>query len=119
VQVEALRAFAIRKVVVSSYSNQETNDAVTAYLQEAGFEVLENAGLSVPFEQAGNLSHHQVYTHTKQAVLRNPDCDGVLLFGSGWRSLDAIDLLEQDLELPVVHPVPARVWCVQRRLRTN
>jgi maleate cis-trans isomerase len=42
-----------------------------------------------------------------------------LLFGSGWRSLEAIELLEQDLDLPVAHPVPARVWAVEKRLRVN
>lgn len=119
VQVEALSAMSIKNVVVASYSNNETNDMVSTYLSQAGLNVLENAGLVVPFDQAGNLSHHQVYAHTKKAVLRHPECDGVLLFGSGWRSLDAIELLEQDLELPVVHPVPARVWAIQKRLRVN
>jgi maleate cis-trans isomerase len=42
-----------------------------------------------------------------------------LLFGSGWRSLDAIELLEQDLDLPVIHPVPARVWTVERFLHIH
>ena len=80
---------------------------------------IESAVIEVPFEQAGQISHHQVYAHTKRAVLRHPECDGILLFGSGWRSLDAIELLEQDLGLPVAHPVPARVWSVQKRLRVN
>jgi maleate isomerase len=119
VQVEALKALYVKKVVVSSYSSGGTNDIVSKYLEEAGIQVLENAGLSVPFEQAGNLSQQQVYTHTKQAVLRHSECDGILLFGSGWRSLGAIELLEQDLDLPVVHPVPARVWAVEKRLRVN
>ena len=94
-----------------------TNKMVSKYLTEAGFDVLENAGIDVPFEQAGNLSHHEVYRHTKAAAQRHPEADGILLFGSGWRSLDAIELLEQDLEIPVAHPVPARVWTVQKRLR--
>ena len=119
VQIEALKALYIKKVVVSSYTNEATNNIVSAYLEEAGIEVLENAGISVPFEQAGSLSEHQVYMHTKQAVLRHPECDGILLFGSGWRSLGAIELLEQDLDVPVIHPVPARVWAVQKRLRVN
>lgn len=119
VQVDGLRAMHAKNIVVSAYTNNETNLLVSAYLQEAGFNVLENAGIPVAFEQAGNLSHQQVYSHTKQAVLRHDECDAILLFGSGWRSLEAIELLEQDLDLPVVHPVPARVWSVQRRLRVN
>jgi maleate isomerase len=118
-QVEALRALHMKNIVVSAYTNGETNAMVTAYLEEAGFNVLENAGIEIPFEQAGNLSHHQVYRHTKQVALRHDSCDGILLFGSGWRSLDAIELLEQDLDLPVIHPVPARVWTVERFLHIH
>ena len=117
VQVDALRALDVTRVVVSSYTNEGTNKMVSKYLTEAGFDVLENAGIDVPFEQVGNLSHHEVYRHTKAAAQRHPEADGILLFGSGWRSLDAIELLEQDLEIPVAHPVPARVWTVQKRLR--
>ena len=47
------------------------------------------------------------------------NCDGMLLFGSGWRSIEAIELLEQHLGMPVVHPVPAMVWAVQKRLRVK
>lgn len=119
VQVEALKSLYVKNVVVSSYSNQGTNAVVSKYLEEAGIHVLENAGIEIPFEQAGNLSQYEVYRHTKQAALRHPECDGILLFGSGWRSLGAIELLEQDLDIPVVHPVPARVWAVQKRLHVN
>ena len=32
----------------------------------------------------------------------------------GWRVLDIVEMLEQDLEVPVLHAVPARVWAVQQ-----
>jgi len=38
------------------------------------------------------------------------------MLGTGWRCLDIIHLLEEDLQVPVVHAVPARVWSVQKRL---
>jgi maleate cis-trans isomerase len=41
------------------------------------------------------------------------------MLGSGWRTLDIIKLLEQDLQVPVVHPVPARVWEMQKRLHVH
>ena len=41
------------------------------------------------------------------------------LLGSGWRVLPVIDVLEQDLGIPVVHPVPARCWEIQKRLHIN
>ena len=41
------------------------------------------------------------------------------MLGSGWRTLHIIEMLEQDLGVPVIHPVPARVWEFQKRLHIN
>ena len=41
------------------------------------------------------------------------------MLGSGWRTLDIIETLEQDLQVPVVHPVTARVWEIQKRLHVR
>lgn len=72
--------------------------------------------LGVPFERRGLVSHFEVYAHVKAVFLEHPAAEGILLFGSGWRCLEAIPLLEQDLKVPVVHAVTARVWAVERRL---
>ena len=117
VQVEALGALGMKRIVGATYTAGETNQAITRYFSEAGIEMLAFEALKVPFQEAGQLSHHEVYTHVKRAFSRHPDADGILLFGSGWRSLDAISLLEQDLQVPVVHAVTARVWAIQKRLR--
>jgi maleate cis-trans isomerase len=45
--------------------------------------------------------------------------DAIYMLGSGWRTLDIIATLEQDLQVPVVHPVTARVWEMQKRLRVR
>jgi maleate cis-trans isomerase len=47
--------------------------------------------------------------------LKHEDADGIYMLGSGWRVLDIVDTLEQDLGVPVIHPIPARVWAVQKR----
>ena len=73
-------------------------------------------GIPVAFEDVGRLSSQEVYAHTKKAFLKHPDADAIYMLGSGWRTLDIIRLLEQDLQVPVVHPVPARVWAIQKRL---
>jgi maleate cis-trans isomerase len=51
--------------------------------------------------------------------MKHPKADAVYLLGSGWRVLPVIDVLEQDLGIPVVHPVPARCWEIQKRLHIN
>ena len=76
-------------------------------------------GIAVPFEDVGRLSAQEVYAHAKRAYLRHPEAEGLYMLGSGWRTLEIVDLLEQDLGVPVVHPVPARVWAVQKRLKVR
>ena len=87
------------------------------YFVEAGFDVLGMEGMSVPFEQIGQLSSHEVYAHVKRAYLKHRNsAQAIYLLGSGWRVLPVIDMLEQDLGVPVIHPVPARCWEIQLRL---
>ena len=116
VQVEAMQAMGIKRAVGATYTASDTNEALRTYFGQAGIEMLAFEGMTVPFDRVGQISHLEVYAHTKRVFLDNPGADGILLFGSGWRSLDAVELLEQDLGVPVVHAVTARVWAVERRL---
>lgn len=116
-QIEALQALGVRRFVGVTYFTGALNETFSRYFREAGFEVLGMEGVEVPFENVGKISSQEVYAHAKKAFLKHPGAEGIYMLGSGWRTLDIVDLLEQDLEVPVVHPVPARVWAVQKRLR--
>jgi maleate isomerase len=118
-QVQALRALDIHRFVGVTYFTGEINDLFTKYFTDAGFEVMAMEGIDVPFTEVGRLSSFEVYAHTKRAFLKHRGVDGIYMLGSGWRTLDIIETLEQDLDVPVVHPVPARVWAVQRRLHVH
>lgn len=118
-QVEALRALGSRKILGVTYFTGEINSTFARYFEEAGFEVLAMEGIPVAFEEVGKLASQEVYAHTRRSFLKHNEADAIYMLGSGWRTLDIIDLLEQDLQVPVVHPVPARVWSIQKRLHVN
>ena len=118
-QVDALRALDIQRFVGVTYFTGAINNIFADYFREAGFDVLAMEGLDVPFQDVGRLSPFEIYAHTKRALLKNDGADGIYMLGSGWRALDIVETLEQDLQLPVVHPVAARVWAVQRHLRVR
>jgi maleate isomerase len=118
-QVEALRALGVKKFVGVTYFVGSINDMFTRYFQEAGFEVLAMEGMKVDFADVGRLASTEIYAHTHKAFLRHPEADGIYMLGTGWRCLDIIHLLEEDLQVPVVHAVPARVWAVQKRLHVR
>ena len=118
-QIEALKALKARKILGVTYFTGKINDIFAKYFVEAGFEVLAMEGIPVDFEDVGKLAGQEVYAHTRNLFLKHKGADAIYMLGSGWRTLDIIELLEQDLQVPVVHPVPARVWAIQKRLHVN
>lgn len=117
--VRAMRALGMKKFVGATYFKGPINDMFARYFDGAGFKVLGMEGLDVPFADVGQLSPYQVYAHVKKVYLRNPSADGIYLLGSGWRIMEVIQALEDDLGVPVIHPIPARAWEIQRRLNVR
>ena len=118
-QVEALRALNVKRFVGVTYFIGKVNDITTRYFQDAGFDVLGLEGIPVAFEDVGRLASQEIYAHTRKAFLKNQNADGIYMLGTGWRCMDIIHLLEEDLQVPVIHPVPARVWAIQKRLHVR
>lgn len=115
-QVEALRALGVKRMLGVTYFDDEQNSKYAEYFKEAGFEVAGMQGIDVPFADIGRVSSNDVYAFIKKEFLKTPDVDGIYLLGTGWHVLDRIEMLEQDLGVPIVHPIPARIWATQRRL---
>ena len=118
-QVEALRALNVKKFVGVTYFIGSVNDITTGYFQDAGFEVMAMEGMPVAFEDVGRLASQEIYAHARKAFLKNQSAEGIYMLGTGWRCLDIIHLLEEDLQVPVIHPVPARVWSIEKRLHVR
>ena len=116
-QVEALRALQIKKFVGCTYYRDERlNSLFTRYFSDAGFEVLAMEGMDTSPGEADKLSAQEIYAHLKRSFLNHSDAEGIYLLGSGaWRVIDVVPA-EEDVGVPVVHPVAARVWYVQKRL---
>jgi maleate isomerase len=114
--VRALKALKAKSFVGATYFPDKLNAIFAQYFKDAGFKVRGMAGIDVPFNKVQELSGEQVYAHIKRNFLRSKGADAIYMLGSGWRTLDIIKLLEQDLQVPVVHPVPARIWEIQKRL---
>jgi hypothetical protein len=95
------------------------NEVFAKYFEDAGFTVRDMAGIEVPFDKVQELSGEQVYAHIKRNFLKHKGADVIYMLGSGWRTLEIVQTLEQDLGVPVVHPVTARVWEIQKRLHVR
>ena len=117
--VTALRAIKAKTIVGATYFSGDINDTFAQYFKDAGFNVKSMDGIDVPFNKVQELSGEQVYAHIKKNFLKHKGADAIYMLGSGWRTLNIIDMLEKDLEVPVIHPVPARVWEFQKRLHVH
>jgi maleate cis-trans isomerase len=119
-QAEALRALGIKKFVGCTYfRDRKLNDIFTRYFTDAGFEVLGMEGMDTSPNEADKISTEMIYQHLKQSYAQHPAAQGIYLLGSGaWQVKDIVDV-ENDLDVPVVHPVAARVWYVQKMLRVR
>jgi maleate isomerase len=118
-QIAALTALKVRKFVGITYFAGDINATFARYFADAGFDVLAMEGMDVRFEQAGSLSSHEVYAFAKRLFLANRGAQGIYLLGPGWRTLDIIETLENDLQVPVLHAVPAQSWEIQKRLHVS
>jgi len=117
--VRALQALKARSIVGATYFPARLNAVFAKYMRDAGFQVRGMDGIDVPFDKVQELAAEQVYAHIKKSFLKHRGADAIYMLGSGWRTLNIIQTLEQDLQVPVVHPVTARVWEMQKRLHVR
>src|SRR6476659_6954585 len=117
--VNALRTLKAKTIFGATYFPPKLNAIFAKYFRDAGFTVRGMEGVEVAFDKVQELSSHQVYAHIKRNFLKAKGADAIYMLGSGWRTLDIIATLEQDLQVPVVHPVTARVWEIQKRLHVR
>ena len=117
--VAALKALKAKTIVGATYFPGKLNDVFAKYFTDAGFKVRGMSGIELPFDKVQELSGEQVYGFIKRHFLKHKGADAIYMLGSGWRTLNIIKTLEQDLQVPVVHPVTARVWEIQKRLHVR
>jgi maleate isomerase len=117
-QVAALRAMKIKKFIGASYSALQ-NKIVLDYMMQAGFEALSMEPIDVPFDRVAQISVETLYAHVKRLYRRHPDADGVYIQGGGWQTARVIELLEQDLGIPVVHATICEAWQIHKRLHVR
>jgi maleate isomerase len=118
-QVNALRALGAKRFVGATYFPPDQNAIYAKYFTDAGFTVLSMDGIDVPFNQVQNVPSAQIAAYIKQSFAKAQGVDAIYMLGSGWRTIDIIEPLERELGVPVVHPVVARAWEIQKRLHLH
>jgi maleate isomerase len=114
--VNALRALGIRRFVGLSPMSERMNVIVGQYFSDAGFEVLAVERARGQTADHTAITWKEAYDQARRVFETHAGAEAVYFISSGWHIMEAIGELERDLGVPVVHPVPARAWEIQRRL---
>jgi len=114
-QVAALRAMKIKTFIGASYSPLQ-NKIVLDYMTAAGFKALSMEPIDVPFDQVAQISVETLYAHVKRLYRQHRNADGVYIQGGGWQTVRVVELLEQDLGIPVVHATICQAWQIHKHL---
>lgn len=118
-QTAAFRAMGIKRFLGVTYLGKNVTQMFARYFIEAGFDVAAMETMPVDREQRYTISAEEIYSHIKKLFFNHSNLDGIYLLGSGtWRAVDVVPL-EEDLGVPVIHPVAARVWYIQKQLHVR
>jgi maleate cis-trans isomerase len=116
--VEALRSFGAKRISVATPYPEWNNQKLRAYLTAQGFEVL-NLEAEPVASKAGNQGINDqdpsVIVDFASRACR-PEADALLCSCTAWRSVEAVEEIEQRIGKPVVTSNQSSIWMTLRRL---
>jgi maleate isomerase len=118
-QVNVLKAMKIKKILGITAFGADLNKSYAKYFEDSGIGVVAMEGLDVSFQSIPDVPSEMIYSFIKKKFLAHKGMDGIYILGSGLEALKLVAALEQDLGIPVVQPIAARIWEIQRRLHVH
>jgi maleate cis-trans isomerase len=118
-QVNVLRAMKLNKILGITAFGPDMNKSYARYFEDCGIGVVAMEGMEVSFRSIPDVPAEIIYGFIKKKFLAHTQADSIYILGSGLDALGIVAALEQDLGVPVVQPIAARIWEIQRRLHVH
>lgn len=99
-----------KAVVVMPYYKPDIVALVREFLTANGVEIVSMVNGDIEFGKHENLSQQGTYRMAKEAFLKAPPADGLVIVGGGTPIHEVIGVLEQDIGKPVVANNFASLW---------
>ena len=118
--LDALTALEVHRIAVCSPYPRAANQALTAFLESAGFEVVGFAAQDLVSPEGRrrewDRTNRQPPSTAANLARRadQPSADAVLISGTNFRTFDVLPTLEEDLGKPVVSSNSALLWSMLR-----
>ena len=121
-QVNVMKALKVKNIlIITSGSGGAEMDAVyKKYFEDSGIGVAAVESMKgVKFAAIREVPREQITAFITEKFAAHKNADAVYILGSALEALPLIAPLERDLKVPVVQPIAARIWEIQRRLKVH
>ena len=120
-QVNAFKALKAQRILgITSGSGGPDMDKIYAkYFEDNGIGVVAMEGMGVEFKSIPEVPPATIASFIKKAFAEHRGADAVYILGSALEALPLIAPLERELGVPVVQPIAARIWEIQKRLHVH
>jgi maleate cis-trans isomerase len=120
-QVNAFRALKVKRIlgITSGSGGPELNKVFAKYFEDSGIGVVAMEGMGVEFKSIPDVPPATIASFIKKAFAEHRGADAVYILGSALEALPLIAPLERELGVPVVQPIAARIWEIQKRLHVH
>ena len=116
-EVEALEAVGARRIAVGAPYTEELTERFADYFKQAGFEVVATRCLDIGRNvEIAKLPQYASYRLARELFKLAPGVDAIHLTCPRWPTLLSLDLLEQDLGVPVTSSSQSVLFGTLRRL---
>lgn len=116
--LEAFQALGLKKTVVMTPYPEETNEAEKKFLEDNGLEVTSITG--VGFNRVGQYSHDsKMFLYRNAKKLKTEGAEAFFLSCMGLTTMELVQILEEDLGIPVITSHQASLWACLRHAGVN
>lgn len=116
--LEAFKALGLRRTVVMTPYPEATNEAEKKFLEDNGLEVTSITG--VGFNRVGEFGHAGKYfLYRKAKELKTEGAEVFFLSCMGLATMELVEILEEDLGMPVITSHQASLWACLRHCRIH
>lgn len=118
-QVNVLKAMKVKTILGITAFDADLNRSYAKYFEESGIGVAAMEGISVSFQDISKVPPETIHSFIRDKFAAHRGAEAIYVLGSGLQVLGIITRLEQELGVPVVQPIAARSWEIQRRLHVR
>lgn len=111
--IEALKALSLKKLAIATPYAAEYDKKLVSFLEQAGFTIIKIKGLGITKNtEIGNLPAYASYELAKamDRELQGSDYDGIYLPCMRWPTITYLEMLENDIDKPVISGSLATIW---------